>query len=103
MIEVVVNKWNNIDLDISVADFQNFIFLKMDYHPELLRITDKTKYKAGQVALRILKEFGVLANGQLCKQECDIDTLKAISKVGDSWFLDLMFLNNMEKQKVSEA
>jgi len=103
MIEVVVKKWNNIDLELTVEDYQNFLFLKMDFHPELLKITDKTKYKAAQVTLKMLKELGVLVDGILSKQEFDINVLKAISLAGDNWFLDIVFLNSMEKEKVFEA
>jgi len=103
MIEVVVKKWNNIDLELKIEDYQNFLFIKMDFHPELLKITDKTKYKAAQVTLKMLKELGVLVDGKLSKQEFDINVLKAISLAGDNWFLDIVFLNNMEKEKIFEA
>lgn len=100
MIEVVLTKWNNLDVELTVEDFQNFLFLKMDYHPELVKITDKTKYKSGQVALKMLKELGMLVDGKLHRCEYSLSVMKAISKVGDTWFLDIIFLNNMEKENL---
>ena len=103
IIEIVVNKWNNLDLELNVEDFQSFLFIKADYHPELTRITDKTKYKAGQVSIKMLKELGMHQKGKLQKQEFEIIVLKAFSSVGDAWFLDLLFLNSMEKENIFEA
>jgi hypothetical protein len=100
MLEVVLYKWNNIDLDLTSDDFQNFIYKKMGKHDELLDITENTRNKLSQVALKMLKQLGLLQNGQLKKMEFNEAVLKAILKNGDSWFLKALFLKNHELKQL---
>lgn len=103
MIEVVLNKWYNFDLNISVDDFQDFIFQKEDTHPELLKITDKTKYKISQVAIKMLKELELVVDGNLRKVYFDKTILKGIAQNGDGWLLETLFFNEEEQKEILEA
>jgi hypothetical protein len=100
MLEVVLYKWNNIDLDLTSDDFQNFIFKKMGMYDELLDITENTRNKLSQVALKMLKQLGMLQKGQLKKMEFNETVLKAILKNGDSWFLKAIFLKDHELKQL---
>jgi len=100
MLEVVLYKWNNIDLDLTSDDFQNFIYKKMGKHDELLDITENTRNKLSQVALKMLKQLGLLQKGQLKKMEFNETVLKAILKNGDSWFLKVLFLKDHELKQL---
>lgn len=100
MLEVVLNKWYNMDYELTTDDFQNFIYHKSDNHPELLEITDNTKYKLSQVTIKMLKELGLLKDFKLQKIEFDTHILKEIAKSGDLWFLELIFLNKMERNEI---
>ncbi len=100
MLEVVLNKWYNMDYELTTDDFQNFIYHKSDNHPELLEITDNTKYKLSQVTLKMLKELGLLKEYKLQKIEFDTQILIEIAKNGDLWFLELIFLNKMEINEI---
>jgi hypothetical protein len=100
MLEVVLYKWNNIDLDLTTDDFQNFIYKKMGKHDELLDITENTRNKLSQVALNMLKQIGMLQKGQLKKMEFNETVLKAILKNGDSWFLKVLFLKDHELKQL---
>jgi hypothetical protein len=100
MLEAVLNKWQNLDVDLEVNDFSNFIYRKMDFHPELEKITDKTIYKCGQVVLKMLKDLGMLNHNKLQKITVNNAVLKNIVSIGDNWFLDVIVLNETEKQEI---
>jgi hypothetical protein len=100
MLEVVLYKWNNIDLELTSDEFQNFIYKKMGKYDELLDITENTRNKLSQVALKMLKQLGILQKGQLKKMEFDDIVLKAILKNGDSWFLKVLFLKDHELKQL---
>ena len=96
MLEIVFYKWNNIDLEISTDDFQNFLYKKMGKHDELLKISEVSRYKLSQVAIKMLKQLGLIQKGKLSKMEFDESILKAIAKNGDTWFLEAIFLKDHE-------
>ena len=96
MLEIVLYKWNNIDLEISTDDFQNFLYKKMGKHDELLKISEVSRYKLSQVAIKMLKQLGLIQKGKLSKMEFDESILKAIAKNGDTWFLEAIFLKDHE-------
>lgn len=100
MLEVVLYKWNNIDFEISTDDFQNFIYKKMGKHDELHEISKLSRYKLGQVAIKMLKQLGLIHKGKLNKMEFDESVLKAIVKNGDTWFLKTIFLKDHELKEL---
>ena len=101
MLEVVLYKWNNIDLEISNDDFQNFLYKKMDLHDELLKLSEISRYKLSQVALKMLKQLGMIDKGQLKKKVFNESVLKAILKNGDTWFLKTLFLKDHELKELT--
>lgn len=102
MLEVVVNKYLNLDTDLTINDFQNFLYIKADNHPELEEITEYTKYKLSQVMLKMLKELGMLVNKKLQKIESNPQIIKSIVNNGDKWFMDVILLDNNEKREILE-
>lgn len=102
MLQSVVEKWRNMDYDLSTDDFQNFLYIKMDTVPKLMEISEHTRYKSAQITLKILKEIGLLQNNQLKKIPYNPIILKAIEKSGDSWFLDILLLSDAEKKEILE-
>lgn len=96
MLEVVLYKWQNIDLELTSDDFQNFIYKKMNNHLELTEITEKTRNKLSQVALKMLNQLGVLNKNKLIKIYFNDTLLKAILINGDQWFLKILFMNDNE-------
>ena len=100
MLETVLIKWLNLDDQLTTDDFQNFIYKKMDSHPELLEITENTRYKLAQVTLKMLKELGILHNHHLSKIHFNENILKAIVDNCDQWFLNVLLLNDQEKNEI---
>ncbi len=100
MLEVVLTKWKNLDLELEVDDYINFIYRKIDFHPELGKITEKSIYKSGQVALKMMTDLGMLNKNKLQKVKINHQILKYITSVGDNWFLDVLLLSENEKQEI---
>lgn len=100
MLEIVLYKWNNIDLEISTDDFQNFLYKKTGNHDELLKISEVSRYKLSQVAIKMLKQLGLIQKGKLRRIEFDETVLKAIAKNGDTWFLEAIFLKDHELKEL---
>lgn len=100
MLETVLSKWKNLDIELEVNDLSNFLYRKRDFHPELEKITDKTIYKCGQVVLKMLKDLGLLNKNKLHKIIINKEVLRNIVSIGDNWFLDVILLNETEKQEI---
>lgn len=94
MLEVVLHKWRNIDLELEVDDFQNFLYKKMSHHEELSEITEKTRVKLSQVALKMITQLGILHKNKLTKRQFDPTVLRAVLNNGDQWFLKTLFMND---------
>ena len=100
MFETILSKWYNLDFEVSSDDFQNFIYKQMDSHQELESLTANTQKKISQVVIRALNELGILKDNKLQKLEFDYQVLKSIALNGDSWFLELVFLNESERKEI---
>lgn len=100
MLEVVLNKWQNLDNELEVSDFTNFLYRKMDFHPELQKITEKSIYKCGQVALKMLIDLGMLQKNIIRKTIISNAILRECCNKGDHWFLDVLLLTELEKQEI---
>ena len=100
MLEVVLNKWQNLDYELEVSDFINFLYRKMDFHPELEKITEKSIYKCGQVAIKMLIDLGMVNKNKTQKIAIDSGVISECNKVGDNWFMDVLLLNDIEKQGI---
>lgn len=100
MLEVVLNKWQNLDTDIAVTDFINFLYRKMDYHSELEKITEKSIYKCGQVVIKMLIDLGMVTKNKIQKIDIDASIIKECNLVGDNWFMDVVLLNDLEKHEI---
>jgi len=101
MLEMVLPKWNNLDYNLTIEDFKNFLFLKSDTHPELDKLKESTKTKMAQVVIRMLREVGLLKENKLQNQHFEPDSLEFIIRNDDQWFLDAILLSNEDKKLLS--
>lgn len=97
MLETVIPKWNNLDYELTIEDFQNFLFLKSDTHPELDKLKESTRTKMAQVVLRMLREVGLLKENKLQNQHFEAEPLEFVIQNDDQWFLDAILLSNEDK------
>jgi len=100
MTEVVLLKWRNLDKELSKEEFLNFIYRKFDSHPELDKYSENTLNKVATRSIRILKEVGILNNGILKKPYHDLGVWNLFNEIGEVWFLEIMFLSEMERKKL---
>lgn len=101
MLETVLSKWNNLDYNLTIEDFQNFLFLKSDTHPELDKLKESTRKKMAQVVLRMLREVGLLKENKLQNQHFEAEALEFIVQNDDQWFLDAILLSNEDKNQLA--
>jgi hypothetical protein len=102
MLELVRNKWLNLDYELDSRDFESYVYKKMDSHPELVELAKTTRDKLAQVALRMLNEVGILERGRLQKIDANTRILSKIVETGDLWFLDVLLLNDKEKNQLMD-
>ena len=100
MLEIVLNKWQNLDYELEVSDFKNFLYRKMDFHTELEKITEKSIYKCGQVAVKMLIDLGMVNKNKIQKTLINNSVISECNKVGDLWYMDVLLLNDIEKQEI---
>jgi hypothetical protein len=100
MLEMVLKKWQNLDYDLQVDDFKNFLYRKMDDHPELQKITENSIYKSGQVVLKMLADLGMLKKNKIQKTTVINSILRECCSADDPWFMDVLLLNEAEKQQI---
>ena len=91
LIEVVYPKWKRFDNDLSTYDFTYFLSERLQ-DDEVDCISDRTRYKLSQVAIKMLKEVGIVDDGAI-KQVIPSDELSALlQENADGWFLNCLLL-----------
>lgn len=59
-IEVIIEKYNLMQPEITQLDYDAFFNSKLSWHDELDKLTDSTKYKLRQVLFKMLREAEVI-------------------------------------------
>lgn len=101
-VEVLREKMLLFDYEVSEGEFISFLRRKMDSHPELEKITDKTVYKIRQVTFKILEQAGIIdtiKNKTLQPQIMDNDVLNVIAADNKEWF-KILFLSDMDIKNI---
>ncbi|MCU0325317.1 MAG: DUF1819 family protein [Spirosomaceae bacterium] len=102
MLEIVLNKWYNLDFELSSNDFQNYIYRIMGNYTELENLTPYTIKKLSHVVLKMLNQIGIVHEYKLHKVEFNGQILKTIAHQGDIWFLELLFLSKQERNELTD-
>lgn len=103
MLQSVLKKWHNLDIEITSNDFKNFLYIQMDRHPELENLTPLTVKRRSSTVIQMLKELGLIKDGKISKNEYNHAILKRIVENGDGWFLEVLLLNNSEINEISQT
>jgi hypothetical protein len=61
--EMLRDKLAARDVTLRPSDYEAFIMSKSDAHPELYELKDSSKIKIRNVILRMLREVGILSDG----------------------------------------
>lgn len=97
-VEVLREKLLLFDYSISDGEFISFLRRKLESHPELEKITDKTTYKIRQVTFKILEQAGIIdtiKNRILQPQILDSEVIKAITSDNKEW-LKVLLVSDMD-------
>lgn len=100
IIDTVLKKWYNLDYELSSYDFKSFVYRISENHPELANMSEKNLNNTSGATLKILREVGILKEKNLVKREYNVQILKEIVENGDSWFLEVLLLNESERQEI---
>lgn len=100
MLETVLSKWYHLDYEIGVDDFKNFLYRQMDKHHDLENLTPETISRRASTVILMLKELGLVKNGKLQKNEYNPGILTRIAENGDAWFLEILLLNETERNEI---
>jgi len=100
MLEIVLDKWYHMDYELRSDDFKNFLFRQMDKHPELEDLTPLTISRRASTVILMIKELGLIKDGKLQKKEYNPTILKGIAASGDAWFLEVLLLNEEERNEI---
>jgi hypothetical protein len=103
IIDTVLKKWYNMDYELSSYDFKTFIYKKSEQHPELENMSEKNLSNISGATIKILREAGILNKNTLVKIDHNHLILKEIINNGDSWFLEVLLLNESERQDIIEG
>lgn len=91
MIQVIYTKWKRFDYDVTTYDFSYFLSEKLSIE-QRESLSDQTKYKLSQVAIKMLKEVGVLEKDQIHQMNPSDELIKLLNKNGDGWFLNCLLI-----------
>lgn len=91
LLEVIYPKWKRFDYDISTYDFSYFLTEKLS-NQQMDSISDQTKYKLSQVAVKMLKEIGMSEKGQINQVFPSQELTILLNKNGDGWFLNCLLI-----------
>ena len=100
VIDTVLPKWYNMDYELSSYDFKAFIFRISENHPEFESFTEKNLSNISGATIKILREAGILNKNTLIKADYNERILREIISNGDSWFLEVLLLNESERQEI---
>lgn len=103
IIDTVLPKWYNMDYELSSYDFKTFIYRISENHPEFESFSEKNLSNISGATIKILREVGILNKHTLVKIDYNERTLKEIVTNGDSWFLEVLLLNESERQEIIEG
>lgn len=91
LLAVIYSKWKRFDYDVSTYDFSYFLSEKLSAE-QMDSISDQTKYKLSQVAVKMLKDVGMLTENQINQVFPSEELTTILNKNGDGWFLNCLLI-----------
>ncbi len=105
IVEVVRHKWLGRDTQLKDYDFDSFFEGKVPNHEELTEISETTRKKLKQVALRVLRDGNLLATNKRDIQKLSVPAslLRRYANSRDFDSLRIFLLNDREIEKIAGA
>lgn len=99
-LEIVLNKWRQLDTTIDKSDVLRFLKWASDKHPEIDEWTANSLDKIAQIINLMLKETGLLVKGKLQQIYFPADFWMFFVDKGESWFLEAMLLSKEQRENL---
>lgn len=100
MIEIVRNKWLNLDYELDKHEYKSFLLTKLAETDDQDQVTENTIYKLTQVFFKMISELGMYSENAFQKIEVSHSLLQLIDNTGDRWFFDVLLLSDEEKNEI---
>jgi hypothetical protein len=100
--EAVLPTWRSADRSFGPHDATRFLEQQAETHPEVEGWGESTWKKVRQVMLQMLREAGLLRQGELRRVDRRETFWARFVKVGDLWYLEAAFLNEAQRQSVTQ-
>lgn len=86
-IEVVYKKWQSFNLELSTYDFKYFLSSKLP-EERFDSLTSNTVDKLAQVALKMLRDVGIVENKRIKGVRPSVKLTQLIKRKKDDWFFN---------------
>lgn len=100
MIEVVRNKWLNLNFNLEPYDYKTYLIEKLEETDSLDRITEMTLDKLVQVYFKILRELNMYSKKKFSTIKIDPQLMQLLYQAGDEWFIDAMLQSEDDKKQI---
>jgi hypothetical protein len=101
--EAVLPTWRSADRSFETHDARRFLEQQAESHPEISAWGESTWQKVRQVMLQMLRDAGLLREGELRRVDRPKAFWTRFVEVGDLWFLEAAFLNEEKRRSVAQS
>lgn len=100
MIEVVRNKWLNLNFNLEPYDYKTYLVEKLEETNSLDQVTEMTLYKLVQVFFKMLHELDMYAENKFNTIKIAPELMQLLCEAGDEWFVDAMLQSEDDKKQI---
>jgi hypothetical protein len=103
LVEVLREKVLLFDYEISEGDYISFYRRKMELHPEMEKLTERTEKAIHQVTFKILEQAGIIdsvKNKSIQPQLLDANIIRVITSDNKNW-LKIFFMSDMDIENIN--
>lgn len=90
MLDVVHEKWINLNMDITRKDFLDYVEQKSRTTPELEAKSKRSISDMGYNMLKVMRQAGIVKNKQLSPLMIDEELQSVFDKMGEGWFIEVL-------------
>lgn len=92
-LEVIYKKWKKFDKELTTYDFHYFLSTKLS-DEQYNATSENTRNKLSQIAIKIIKDVGILAKDGINQLEPSKSLKRMIKESKDEWFFDCLLIQN---------
>ena len=101
--DVIIEKWLSRDVFVDKSTVLFFLDKQSATHLEIDDWKETTIQKVASVIIRMLKEVGLVHNGELHQLEAGTTFWYSFVELGDTWFLQACLLNKEKRNGIINA